>query len=72
MDSLFILIPIALLFTALAMAAFFWAVDNKQYDDLDAAAKSILFDDDDLGSPEQSQQAPSNLVAKKSDESGHE
>lgn len=46
MDSLFILIPIALLFTAIAVKAFIWAVNNKQYDDLDAAAQSILFDDD--------------------------
>lgn len=46
MDSIFILIPIALLFTGLAIRAFFWAVDNKQYDDLDAAGQSILFDED--------------------------
>ena len=46
MDSLFILIPVALIFTAIAVKAFIWAVNNKQYDDLDAAAQSILFDDD--------------------------
>ena len=46
MDSLFILIPIALVFVAIAVKAFFWAVDNRQYDDLDAAASSILFDDE--------------------------
>ena len=46
MDSLFILIPIALCFVAVAIKAFLWAVKNKQYDDLDAAAYSILFDED--------------------------
>ncbi|WP_101757685.1 cbb3-type cytochrome oxidase assembly protein CcoS [Oceanicoccus sp. KOV_DT_Chl] len=46
MDSLYILIPIALCFVALAVKAFFWAVDNKQYDDLDAAAHSILFEEE--------------------------
>ncbi|MFA7552685.1 MAG: cbb3-type cytochrome oxidase assembly protein CcoS [Spongiibacteraceae bacterium] len=46
MDSIFILIPIALIFTAIAIKAFFWAVDSKQYDDLDAAAHSILFEED--------------------------
>jgi cbb3-type cytochrome oxidase maturation protein len=46
MDSLLILIPIALLFTAMAVAAFFWAVNTGQYDDLDRAARDILFDDD--------------------------
>ena len=48
MDSIYILVPIALLLTAVALKAFFWAVDNKQFDDLDAAAQSILFDDDQL------------------------
>lgn len=46
MDSLFILIPIAVVFVALGISAFVWAVKNHQYDDLDAAARSILFDDD--------------------------
>lgn len=47
MDSLIILIPIALVFTAVAVAAFFWAVNTGQYDDLDRAARDILFDDDE-------------------------
>ncbi len=46
MDSIFILVPIALIFTAIAIKAFFWTVDNNQYDDLDAAGQSILFDDE--------------------------
>ena len=46
MDSLFILIPIALVFVIIAIRGFIWAVNSRQYDDLDAAAKSILFDDD--------------------------
>lgn len=46
MDSLIILIPIALVFTAVAVAAFFWAVNTGQYDDLDRAARDILFDDE--------------------------
>jgi cbb3-type cytochrome oxidase maturation protein len=49
MDSLVILIPIALLFTAGAMAAFFWAVNTGQYEDLDRASRDILFDDDQPG-----------------------
>ncbi|ARN74750.1 cbb3-type cytochrome oxidase assembly protein CcoS [Oceanicoccus sagamiensis] len=46
MDSIYILVPIAIVFTVIAVAAFFWAVNNRQYDDLDASAHSILFDDD--------------------------
>lgn len=46
MDSLFILIPIAVVFVAVAIRAFIWAVNNRQYEDLDTAAQRILFDDD--------------------------
>ena len=44
--SLIILIPIALALVAFAIKLFFWAVNNGQYDDLDAEASRILFDDD--------------------------
>jgi len=46
MNSLTLLIPIAMLFTAIAVAALFWAVKSGQFDDLDRAASDILFDDD--------------------------
>jgi cbb3-type cytochrome oxidase maturation protein len=46
MESLFFLIPLAVLFTALAAAAFFWAIDNDQFEDLDTAGNGILFDSD--------------------------
>ena len=45
MESLFILIPIAVLFIALAVRVFFWAVDDGQFDDLEGPAHSILFED---------------------------
>ncbi len=47
MQSLFLLIPIALLFSLAAIALFSWAVRSGQYDDLEKEATSILFDDDD-------------------------
>lgn len=47
MQSLAILIPVALALTALGIWAFLWAVKSDQYDDLDRAASDILFDDDD-------------------------
>jgi cbb3-type cytochrome oxidase maturation protein len=46
MDSLFILIPAALLLGLLALAAFLWALRNGQYDDPEGSAGRILFDDD--------------------------
>jgi cbb3-type cytochrome oxidase maturation protein len=45
-DSLYILIPIALLFLAIAIALFFWAVDDGQYEDLEQEGSRLLFDDD--------------------------
>ncbi|WP_257253271.1 MULTISPECIES: cbb3-type cytochrome oxidase assembly protein CcoS [unclassified Endozoicomonas] len=46
MESLIILIPIAVLLIALAVGIFLWAVDNDQFDDLEGPAHNILFDDD--------------------------
>jgi cbb3-type cytochrome oxidase maturation protein len=46
MESFFLLIPLAVLFTALIAKAFFWAVDHRQFDDLDHAARRILLDDE--------------------------
>lgn len=47
MDSLMVLIPVALLLGLIGLAAFLWALRNGQYDDPDGAAGRILFDDDD-------------------------
>lgn len=60
--SLIILIPIALALVAFAIKLFFWAVNNGQYDDLDAEASRILFDDDvstnQSDTPQQPDQSP--------------
>lgn len=47
MSSLFLLIPLAIIFVALAIRLLFWAVKSGQYDDLDTEGRRILFDDDD-------------------------
>lgn len=46
MSIIYVLIPIAMLFVAIAVGIFFWAVKNDQYDDLDRHSVSILFDDE--------------------------
>ena len=46
MDSLYILIPIAVVFCAIAIKLLLWAIDNGQYDDLDKEAWRILMDDE--------------------------
>lgn len=45
MDSLYLLIPIALLFCAIAIKLLLWAIDSGQYDDLDKEAWKILAED---------------------------
>lgn len=47
MESLFLLIPIAIMFVCIAVAVFIWAVKSDQFDDLDRQGHSILFDDND-------------------------
>lgn len=46
MSILYVLIPLALLILGGAVWAFFWAVGNGQFDDLDTPAMRILMDDD--------------------------
>ena len=46
MNILFFLIPLSIVLLSLAIWAFFWAVKNDQFEDLDGPAYSILYDDD--------------------------
>ncbi len=46
MSIIYILIPIAILLTALGIYLFFWAVKTEQFDDLEKQGMSILFDDE--------------------------
>jgi len=45
MSIIYVLIPIAILFVAIGLLIFFWAVRSKQFDDLDKEGFSILFDE---------------------------
>jgi len=40
------LIPIAIIFVAIAVGIFFWAVKSDQFEDLEREGSNILFDDD--------------------------
>ncbi|HIF9461777.1 TPA: cbb3-type cytochrome oxidase assembly protein CcoS [Photobacterium damselae] len=46
MASLYILIPIAIIFVIIAVAIFLWAVKSDQYDDLERQGSNILFEED--------------------------
>lgn len=42
MQSLFILIPIGLVFCFVAIGLFAWSINHRQFDDLDREAQRIL------------------------------
>jgi cbb3-type cytochrome oxidase maturation protein len=46
MDALILLIPFSLALGGAALVAFLWTMRSGQYEDLDAAAYRILFDED--------------------------
>ncbi len=46
MSIIFVLIPLGLVLVGFAAWAFFWAVNDGQFDDLDTPAISILTEDE--------------------------
>ena len=52
MEIVIILIPLAMIILAIAIGAFFWAVRNDQFDDLDSPAWRVIFDDQEQRKPD--------------------
>jgi len=48
-ESLYLLIPIALVFCVITIKLLLWAINSGQYDDLDKEAWRILADEDEAG-----------------------
>ena len=71
MESLYFLVPCALIFIGLAIKVMFWAINNGQYDNLDTEAHRILFDADKKSNNQASQDsiAPQNLTTKDQEQS---
>ena len=46
MESLYILIPIAIVLVCIAVGIFLWAVKSEQFEDLERPGHNILFDED--------------------------
>jgi cbb3-type cytochrome oxidase maturation protein len=49
-ESLYLLIPVALVFCAVAIRLLLWAIDSGQYEDLDKESWRILNDEEDAES----------------------
>jgi len=45
-EIVFVLIPLSIVLLALAVRVFVWAVEHRQFDDLDREARRILLDED--------------------------
>ena len=45
MSVLYLLIPIGILFLIIAIAFFFWAIKQGQYDDLESQALKVVIED---------------------------
>ncbi len=60
MESLYILIPIAILFVIIAVIVFFWAVRSDQFEDLEREGMNVLLDDDDPKPPKTQQSNDDN------------
>ncbi len=46
MSILFLLIPVSLCLGLVGLGAFFWSLQNGQFEDLDGDGQRILFDED--------------------------
>ncbi len=46
MSIVYLLIPLGLVLVGIGLWAFFWAVSNGQFDDLDSPGWSVLSDDE--------------------------
>ncbi len=46
MDSLYLLVPAAVIFSGVGIWLLLWAIDNGQYEDLDKEGWRVLMDED--------------------------
>ncbi len=46
MDTIFLLLPVALLLGLIGLGLMIWALRNDQFEDLEGPAHRILYDDD--------------------------
>ena len=70
MSIVYLLIPLGLVLVGVGLWAFFWAVGNGQFDDLDSPGWSVLSDDD--GMERDQRRPPTGIGSRRSaNEHGH-
>ena len=65
MSIIYVLIPVAVLLTALGIYLFFWAVKTEQFDDLEKQGLSILFDDENKEKDSEKKIASDEVIVEK-------
>jgi cbb3-type cytochrome oxidase maturation protein len=56
MESLYLLIPIAIIFVVIAVVIFLWAVKSDQFEDLERQGSNILFDEQEISTDKDKEQ----------------
>lgn len=64
MNTLLLLIPVALGLGALGLGAFIWSLNSGQYEDLEGASQRILQDEEPLIAPQDPKSYLPNLSSK--------
>ena len=67
MNIIYVLIPLSVILMTLAIAFFFWAVKNDQFDDLDTPALDVLDDDEPRPKKSREKTTESTEDAEKAD-----
>lgn len=64
MDILYLLVPLSVVLAIAIGAAFWWAVRNDQFEDMEGPAQRLLLDDDDrVAAPEAGRTVPPGAEA---------
>jgi cbb3-type cytochrome oxidase maturation protein len=61
-ETIFVLLPLALLIAAIAVGLFVWAAMTGQFDDLETPAVRVLFDDEEPVAPRRGQGAAASTT----------
>ena len=62
METIFVLLPLALLIAAIAVGLFVWGATTGQFDDLETPAVRVLFDDEEPVAPRRGQGAAASTT----------
>ena len=62
METIFVLLPLALLIAAIAVGLFVWAATTGQFVDLETPAVRVLFDDEEPVAPRRGQGAAASTT----------